>query len=654
LNTKQHKMGSFAQMLDTLFTISSTPPSTRQREPLPLECLLKVLHVLANQDPYDTDTMARLLRVSKTFCAATLPFLYGDFFDISSRRRQTYSPEDITTIQMIRTLLRQVHPQNRISDLLRVAYLSQDGKDGLESTEEQSPSPPVFKYGRFIRRIVSQQKNMRWPFNFVCINSLVMEYATTHQLFDYYVAEGVLSDNIHDDCKSKALENALRMDIHRQLIWMLCQDHMDTIEGLAIPLFDIERYIDHVSQFTSLSNVIFSDGNDTSLWIYSKDTHGKWCVWDHTLKQKVETERHNRYSTGMLKFVQQHTLIHKNVLRYVEAYKYTTPELFFEIQALLPPLHNPQWIDGSNWTNFVGRMKDTNLSHVESITLHTEHEVYPYYIGWGENQEKAYEIFRNQPFLPRCRVLKKLKMDTLGPDMFQWAVQEKKQMDEACYRKRIVRQQVSTQQHGYHNNDLVPLVPLRSVTIGPKERLPPVQELDDIAFAFSDTLEELSMQIWWYKDEDEFEVVYGRGWDLPHLRNLILGMRHFQLHFNMNGLGRCHALESVRLRDEIVLYNHQEVRSWSPVSLPHLKELDLQGSPALHFNMDSLHHSPCLEILNLTMKSMHRKVGRYYMPSAEELERDDSDNQGNAGNEVSGMPGSNQGFDSIRRRPRYT
>ncbi|KAF9344935.1 hypothetical protein BGX34_005200, partial [Mortierella sp. NVP85] len=374
----------------------------------------------------------------------------------------------------------------------------------------------------------------------------------------------------------------------------------------------------------------------------------------------MKNEKRNRYSTGMLKFVRQHTLIHKNVLRYVEADRHTAPDLFFEIQALLPPLHNPQSIDGSNWINFAGRMKDTNLNHVESIALHLKSEVD--HEGWGSQQEKAYEIFRNQPFLPRCRVLKELKMDTLGPDMFQWAVQEKKQIDEARQRKRIASQHSSTRQHGYHDNDFVPLVPLRSVTIGTKEWLQlPVQEVNDIAFAFSDTLEGLSMEVRWYKDEDEYEhlagapqVVYGRDWDLPHLRNLMLSVSHFQLHFDMNGLGRCHALESVRLRDEIVLYNHREIRSWSPVSLPHLKELDLQGSPALHFNMDSLHHSPCVETLRLDMQSIDPEECCYYIPSAEELERDNSDNQVNTENEVSGMPDSNQGLESIGGRPQYT
>ncbi|KAK3821488.1 MAG: hypothetical protein J3Q66DRAFT_367191 [Benniella sp.] len=605
------------------------------RESLPLECLLNILHFLANQNPCNADTMTRLLRVSKTFCAATLPFLYEDCFETCIRKHHAYPLKYTiaTATRMIRTLLRQVHPQNRIPDLLRVAYLSQDDQDDLESMDKQSPSPPVFKYGRFVRRLV-----LRDSYTFFDIK-LVMEYANTHQLFDQYVAEGVLSDNIHDKSKGKAFQDALKMDIHRQLIWMLCQDHMDTIKELSIPLIDIERYIDHANQFTSLSKVTFACDHGRYLRGYN-----------------------NRCTPGMLQFVQQHTLLHKNVLRYVEAYHHMTPDLCFEIQALLPLLHNPRSIASSNWINFVGRLKDTNLNHVESITLDKNTEEHRHR-GWGQKEEKAYEIYRNQPFLPRCRVLKELKMYTLGPDMFQWAVQEKKQRDEARQQKRITSQYASTRQHEYHDNDLVSLIPLRSVVICAKTRSQiPVQEVNDIAFAFSDTLENLFMPEEWSKSRDENgnlastpQVAYGRSWDLPRLRNIALNVSDFQLYFDMNGLGRCRSLVRIRLHDEIKLYNHQEVRSWSSVSLPHLKLLDLQGSPALHFNMDSLHHSPRLKTLRLRIQPMaHGGRNYHFIPSAEELERDDSDNQGTGINDVSGIPGSNQALDSIGRRPRYT
>jgi hypothetical protein len=86
---------------------------------------------------YDTDTMSRLLCVSRNICAATLPFLYGDCFNFNMHKSRNYE-ENPFVIQLMRTLLRQVHPRDRIPSLLQVAYLSQDAPDDLLS--------PVFEW----------------------------------------------------------------------------------------------------------------------------------------------------------------------------------------------------------------------------------------------------------------------------------------------------------------------------------------------------------------------------------------------------------------------------------------------------------------------------------------------------------------------------
>ncbi|KAF9359129.1 hypothetical protein BGX34_008538, partial [Mortierella sp. NVP85] len=515
--------------------------------------------------------MARLLCVSKTFCATTLPFLYGDCFDSSSfQRRPCDKSPTVIASQMIRTLLRQAHHQDTIPDLLKVAYLSQDDQDDIGSMAEPLP-PPVFK-----------------------------------------------------------------------------------------------RHIDHVDRFTSLSKITFSLEHIPWLPGYRyKDVTQE--DRDRRTKEWEDTKDH--FLKAMVQFVQRHTSIHKNVLKKVEApFSYWTRQnpaldVRFEIMTLLPPLENPRSISDSNKFQFVARREDVNLNHVESITLQDR------YYTWNEEM-KVFELLSKQPpFLPRCRALKDLRMYTLGPNMFQWAVSEKKQKDEAQKQKSIVGQHFSTRQHGHHrlnnvnnsnNMNLIPLVPLRSVGIRNKEPLPLIKEVDDIAFAFSESLEEFSMNTWLGRDRDHVEdlanapqVTYGRDWDLSRLKVLDFSVNHFQLHFDIDGLGRCRALESLRLKDEIMTYNPRDIRSWSPVVFPRLKIIDLQGLPALCFNMDSLHHSPCLERLILGMVTIEHQDGNFcYIPSAEEL--DSEDTQGVEDHELSGMASSNQGLVSIGRRPRYT
>jgi len=96
------------------------PPNDRTdpRRRLPLECILNIIRFLA--EVYDTDTMFRLLCVDKLTCAATLPFLYGDFFNINmhTHRPRSNKSASRTMSQLIRTLLWQIRPRDQVPGLL--------------------------------------------------------------------------------------------------------------------------------------------------------------------------------------------------------------------------------------------------------------------------------------------------------------------------------------------------------------------------------------------------------------------------------------------------------------------------------------------------------------------------------------------------------
>ncbi|KAF9360967.1 hypothetical protein BGX34_007381 [Mortierella sp. NVP85] len=617
------------------------------RPPLPLECVLTILDFLSEE--YDTDTMARLLCVNRTICAAVLPFLYGDCLNITmhNHRPRFKKTTSVTISQLIRTLLNQTHPQDQIPEILRVAYLSQN-QDDLQSTAEQPT--PVFKYGRFIRKMVPHGDLRRYLLD-VRRNPRVMDYATAHRLYDKYFTEGLIIDN-RDYNRDTNLVSALQIDIYRQLIWTLCQGNRDSIEELSIPLRDIERYIDHADQFKSLSKVIF-----TVQKIAEPLYDLPYFSQEEFDRSSYELEdRRDRLFLAMVQFVKQHNSVHQNLLRQVfvpdsydlpETSRYSTDSVWSEILSLLPPLHNPRVINRDNLCRLAARLSDTNLSHVESIILN--------HLGWATNEEKTLTELGNiqPPFLSRCRALKHLEMRTLGPDMFQWAVLEKKQQDAEQQQQGIVGRQSSSWQHD--------LVRLRSVIITHKAALKPVEELNDIAFAFGDSLEELSARVKWGQmgiaSNDlgsSSRVVYGRNWNLPRLRILDLEERCLELHFDLDSLQRCRNLQHLRLTDKVTTYNHRDVRSWSSVNLPHLKSLNLVGSPALFFNMDSLHHSPCLEVLNLETTTSGIA---WYIPPPEDLEREDVDDLLDTITHHSGLHGTpslSQGPYSIVRRSRYT
>ncbi|KAF9349043.1 hypothetical protein BGX34_002096 [Mortierella sp. NVP85] len=542
-------------------------------------------------------------------------------------RPRSKKTTSVTTAQLIRTLLRQVHPQDQVPSLLRIAYLSQD-------TTVEQPTP-VFKYGNFIRQMVPDQDLKRNSIDIIR-SSRVMDYAATHQLYDKYVTEGLILV-AQASTKDDDLEKALEMDIHRQLTWALCQGCMERIEELVIPLTDIEQYIDHVDQFKSLSKVTFT---------VKKQLHLMGCTYAYEVHESLDRLRRtlgaerDRLFKGMLRFVQKHTSIHQHVLQQVvvpgpddlhATSEHTTVDVWLDILCLLPPPQNPRSIDMDNWCEVVTRISDINLNHVKSIKLDT----------FG--------------IIGEAKTLALLK-GTLGPDMFQWAALERKKRDTENQQLSAVRSQLSSWQYGYYNE----LVPLRSIKITHRTPSKPVQELNDIAAAFGDTLEGLTVRDKVAEGNmgtmdlgAAHQVVHGQGWVLPHLHVLDFEASYSQLAFDMDALSQCCALESLRLADGIATYNHRGILPWPPVCLPHLKKLDLTGSPALFFNLDSLHHSPCLEELSLGMP----KVGwMYYIPSPDEMHEDleTEDFQGAAfdGHWFSGTSGSSQEYNSIERRPR--
>ncbi|KAF9345689.1 hypothetical protein BGX34_004547, partial [Mortierella sp. NVP85] len=612
---------------------------------LPLECILSIIRLLSNK--HDTDTMASLLCVNKTICAATLPFLYGDCFNNLMHNPWQRSKKDpMVSMQMVRTLLRQVHPQSRLPDILKVACLSPDDETNLES-----PPPPVFKYGRFLSMIHLNPQSIHFMLK-VSIDSPLMEYAATNQLFEKYINEGYIANDYYGGRKNGVLIEALEVDIYQRLTWTLCQDHPENIESLTIPLRDIQRYIDHVHQFTSLSSVKFSiEGIRCIRWQIDTDE------WD---QHDIEKTERDRFFRGMAEFVQQHTSIHKNILRNVEVPssadlrgtdQHSHSDVSYTIHSLLPPFPTLRSID-TDWIELLARHTDTNLSHLESMSVMPGSDR-----EWQE-EEISELLSRHPPLLSRCRALKHLSVETLGPDMFQWAVLEKKQKEAGHQQERIEGQR--PWQHEHHTSDLVPL---QSIKISNRKRSPPDQALNDMVFAFSDSLEELDVSDGIRRPDEYYGqsnasrvVLHGQGWNLPRLSSLRFGVWDLKLHFDMDGLQRCHALESLTMQDDVVDYMPRDIRPWSVVHLPQLKKLHLEGSPALHFNVDSLHHSPCLEELTMGMTMVRPDdVDAYYiMPSLAELVHEDSDTEGVDGHESSGIPNSSPPYQSIGRQSRYT
>ncbi|KAG0282202.1 hypothetical protein BGZ96_000744 [Linnemannia gamsii] len=235
-------------------------------------------------------------------------------------------------------------------------------------------------------------------------------------------------------------------------------------------------------------------------------------------------------------------------------------------------------------------------------------------------------------------------MPTLGPGIFSWALQEKKDMD------------------GYNNHEPSPLlrkqdgerllllrhglVPLEDVEVVESETVPLTDELHNVVFAFSWTLTRIII----YRPSDRRrhpEIVPHPGslFQFPagvvHLgqRNTgqtdLLVLKTLHVHLSADArlvlgpdfLARYPKVESVALIDTTFDYEPQEViqQRCFPARLRRVKALVLQGWPALTFYPDTLYSTR--RLVDLRMSTTVRSDEHCYIASSLEDNCEDENHQ---------------------------
>ncbi|KAG0281768.1 hypothetical protein BGZ96_001023 [Linnemannia gamsii] len=207
---------------------------------------------------------------------------------------------------------------------------------------------------------------------------------------------------------------------------------------------------------------------------------------------------------------------------------------------------------------------------------------------------------------------------SLGPDSFKWAVQEKKirkGLRSASDMDWIEGGQVSLDLEALAHG----LVPLESVEIR-AQKAPFMTDVDDIAFAFNQTLKQLAFGIRPRHSIRDTVVRFGQGWrvDLPALTHLIIDTDWARLEIDPQLLMRCPNLKQISFSNEQTEYRYQDVSPCPPAHLVHLEHLRLSGWTALTFDPATLYSTSKLVYLELTPSppSMTR-----FIPPVEELNR---------------------------------
>ncbi|OAQ21994.1 hypothetical protein K457DRAFT_37379, partial [Linnemannia elongata AG-77] len=561
-----------------------------------------------------------MLRVNKYVCAITLPLLYGGVpYSVLNKYYPKDSPAFKRRQKLIATLLIGV-PKTRITDLLRVTFLQ-------DSVDDQEHSPaPYAPYHSFAIAVSLSRCNdafdgdFRQIYDFRQIDDFrednfrfhqddgppsqrLLDFVKEHGLKDRYTIEAPLAKRLHDR-PGDNFTNAINRELRRDLTWALCSD-IERLRHIEIPVSDIDRYLPLVDKFKALSRVRF----ELDRPLFPTHINLERLTPEQRTVLTHQREERRRHLDQMVLFVQGLRHHHGSVLRvatctgeYPRLCEKCPEEYQEHLTRLLPPLLDPKALDIHNWGQFATKVEETNLSAVKTIKP-------------PQNQKESLSLPRlleQSPFLHRCRSLEGISLTSFSDDIFQWAVDERRQYDADIAAGHPPQR---------------PLVPLRYAEVD-SEHLNDGRLINDIGYSFGETLRSLEVRprsLGWRLAgiiPDSVECwVGGRPswscWHAPLLSRLSIEAYHNLLRVHPSLFVQCPQLECIELGDRRTEYSSSDITRFEPAELVHLKSLNLQGSPAISFHPGVLRNAPELNYLVLRMPIYDAPS---YIPPVSELE----------------------------------
>ncbi|KAI9233331.1 MAG: hypothetical protein BYD32DRAFT_426196, partial [Podila humilis] len=531
---------------------------------LPPECVELIANHLRRAQHYGT--LCSLLRTTKTMFTLVAPIIYSEPF-------QRHHPPGTS---LCRTLLQSHFDQ--LPQALQIAYFPESASDTSSIT--MHPSSPFIDYSSFIRSVHFDLSLFKINVAFSeKVRSDLELYAAAHPQQDL---ERIIWRSLQT-ARPRNFGRVVASHLRTTMTWTLCEPILEQIRSIDIPLSDISRYLAVVSRFQSLSFVNFVIDIAVD---YHPGAIARMAQQSPDLVQEFQRNT-NQLFENAARFVEENVRLFGKQLRQVECpelydghhlQQYPKP-IMTRIMRSLPALDNPCHLHERNWLQFVFHVESTCLDNVHTVTAPSDE------LRWQT------ELIQAGEYLPRCRSLKTLQLSYFVPGTFRWAVDEKN------------RQGLD------HERDLVPL---RSISIV-QFNSNPVLEIDNIAYAFSDTLEELIYNCNHLDEENEETwnpipqtFTAGYKWTtMPMLKSLSILMDNHVLALDPHTLALCPALQTIDISDYKQNFS-LATRVWmAPLQLPGLTRIKLQGSFANGFSLDTFHSTPRLERAELSMSSTY-------------------------------------------------
>lgn len=550
-----------------------------------LSCLpSEILHLILQELARDSKvgSLAALLQTSKYLATATLPVLYNNLFQdnfhgaltaTKYRARESYQV-------LVRMLLSQL-------SLASLSPVMLHALGANKTTTQPTKICPSLDYFAHIRHL-----NLR-PEAIVLDHfwsqgdppseaSACMQGPEFSQIYQTYSLLQSLIWRFELTCEP--LHIYYRAVLYREINWHLTSRILEQLKSISISVSDLNRFYSIMSRLGSLEHMefILDEAIDYN-WDYFGSMSGE--LMSSSISREVEP------LPGMIQFVREHTRRFPGCLKTVscsngglwhELEQKWPEETKLEILGLLPPLGSPTSLHRENIQHVALHLDSTDLSHVQEISCARSFSSRPWFTTFRDNLH----------LIQRCRALNSLEMDTLGPGTFKWAVQEKKALDSE---KGVSWLDKSRSAYLYLEHGLVSL---EKVHLKDGAGHPLTDELDDIVFAFDQTLKSIRFSSFCLSSPASRPIHLGRGWvKLPTLDHVSFYTRGVVLDRNFFKL--CPSLKSVRLYDGSDPDRCQDVMTCLPADLPNLESLSLIGWCAFQLHPATFHSTPLLRELRI-------------------------------------------------------
>ncbi|KAH7058529.1 hypothetical protein BKA57DRAFT_519770 [Linnemannia elongata] len=525
-----------------------------------LSCLpSEILHLILQELARDSNvgSLAAILQTSKYLATATLPVLYNNLFQDNFHGALTATK--YRARQSCQVLVRMLLSQLSLASLSPVMLHALGANKTATQPTKICPSLDYFAHIRHLNlRPEAIVLDHFWSQGDPPSEaSACMQGPEFSQIYQTYSLLQSLIWRFELTCEP--LHIYYRAVLYREINWHLTSRILEQLKSISISVSDLNRFYSNMSRLGSLEHMefILDEAIDYS-WDYFGSISGE--LMSSSISREVEP------LPAMIQFVREHTRRFPGCLKTVscsngglwhELEQKWPEETKLEILGLLPPLRSPTSLHRENIQHIALHLDSTDLSHIQEISCARSFSSRPWFTTFRDNLH----------LIQRCRALKSLEMDTLGPGTFKWAVQEKKALDSE---KGVSWLDKSRSAYLYLDHGLVSL---EKVHLKDGAGHPLTDELDDIAFAFDQTLKSIRFSSFCLSSAASRPIHLGRGWlKLPALEHVSFYTRGVVLDRNFFKL--CPSLKSMRLYDGSDPDRCQDVLTCLPADLPCLESLN--------------------------------------------------------------------------------